>query len=83
MCRIKHLIDKKSLSEFTDMFEYGNASTVNWLISKLKIIKSIIDNGHFVSIEGDDIITLKTHEDLKIWISKLFDEVSIEEVYKT
>jgi hypothetical protein len=38
-------IDESTLNEFIGMFDYGAASTINWLISKLKILKSIIDTG--------------------------------------
>lgn len=75
-------IDKNALTEFFGMFDYGAASTINWLVSKLKILKSIIDTGNSVTIEEDPVLILNTQEDLKNWIKTRFDESLVEDVYK-
>lgn len=74
-------LNKQDLSEFIGMFDYGAASTINWLISKLKVIKSIIDKGNSVTIEEEPVIILKNQDDLKNWIKSRFDEILIEDVY--
>lgn len=75
-------IDKNILNEFIGMFDYGAASTINWLVSKLKILKSIIDTGSSVTIEEEPVLILNTQEDLKNWIKNRFDENLIDDVYK-
>ncbi|MFN3772628.1 hypothetical protein [Cloacibacterium normanense] len=75
-------IDKKKLNVFIDWFEEGSASTVGFLIRKLKLIKSIIQNGNSVTIEQQPVLILNTQEDLKNWIKNRFDERLIEDVYK-
>ena len=47
------------------MFDYGAVFTINWLISKLKILKSIIENGNPVTMEEDSVLLLNIQEDLK------------------
>lgn len=74
-------IDKENLDEFIGMFDYGAASTINWLVSKLKILKAIIDGGNEVTIEEDTVLILKTNDDLKNWIKNRFDESLIEDVF--
>lgn len=75
-------LNKKDLNEFIGMFDYGAASTTNWLVSKLKLIKSIIDKGNSVTIEEEPVIILKNQDDLKNWIKSRFDEILIEDVYE-
>jgi len=75
-------INKERLNIFIDWFEEGSASTVGFLIRKLKLIKSIIDSGSSVTIEEEPVLILNTQEDLKNWIKKRFDESLIEDVYK-
>lgn len=75
-------INKEKLNVFIDWFEEGSASTVGFLIRKLKLIKSIIQNGNSVTIEQQPVLILNTQEDLKNWIKKTFDESLIEDVYK-
>jgi hypothetical protein len=75
-------INKERLKVFIDWFDYGAASTFNFLIGRLQLIKSIIDNGSSVTIEEEPILILKTQEDLKNWIKNRFDESLIEDVYK-
>lgn len=75
-------INKERLNIFIDWFEEGSASTVGFLIRKLKLIKSIIDSGSSVTIEEEPFLILNTQEDLKNWIKKRFDESLIEDVYK-
>ncbi|HEX8577040.1 MAG TPA: hypothetical protein VF677_12170 [Flavobacterium sp.] len=75
-------IDKEILNKFIGMFDYGAASTLNWLIAKLKIIKSIINEKSSVTIEEDPVLILSTQEDLKNWIKGRFDESLIEDVFE-
>lgn len=75
-------INSSVLVEFNGMYEYGAASTINWLISKLKLIRFVLDKQEEVTIEEDPIIILKTHDDLKNWIAIRFDESIIEDVYR-
>lgn len=76
------IINKERLNIFIDWFEEGSASTVGFLIRKLKLIKSIIDSGSSVTIEEEPVLILNTQDDLKNWIKKRFDESLIEDVYK-
>lgn len=75
-------INKERLKVFIDWFNYGAASTIGFLVRKLKLIKSIIDTGSSVTIEEEPVLILKTQEDLKNWIKNRFDESLIEDVYK-
>lgn len=75
-------INKERLKVFIDWFNYGAASTIGFLIRKLKLIKSIIEDGNPVTIEEEPVLVLNTQEDLKNWIKERFDESLIEDVYK-
>jgi hypothetical protein len=79
---LNKIINKDYLKAFNYWFDYGAASTVGFLIRKLKLIKSILDNGSSITIEEDPILILNTQEDLKNWIKNRFDESLIEDVYK-
>lgn len=76
-------INKQRLNVFIDWFEEGAASTINFLVARLKLIKSIIDSGNSVTIEENPILILRSNEDLKKWIKKRFDESLIEDVYES
>ncbi|HEX8577039.1 MAG TPA: hypothetical protein VF677_12165 [Flavobacterium sp.] len=75
-------IDKDRLNILIDWFEYGAASTFNFLIGRLRLIKSIIDTGNPVKIYEDPVLILSTQEDLKNWIKSRFDESLIEDVFE-
>jgi hypothetical protein len=80
---LNRLIDKDYLKTFIYWFDYESASTINFLIRKLKLIKSIINSGNSVTIEENPILILKSHDDLKKWIKERFDESLIEDVYES
>lgn len=74
-------IDKDSVRAFNYWFDYGAASTIGFLIRRLKLIKSIIEDGNSVTIEEEPVIILKNQGDFKNWIKSRFDEILIEDVY--
>lgn len=86
--KIENLIkDEKKISAnylnvYIDWFEDCSASTIGFLVRKLKLIKSIIEEGNPVTIEEEPVLILNTQEDLKNWIKNRFDESLLEDVYK-
>ncbi|WP_395043867.1 hypothetical protein [Flavobacterium sp.] len=74
-------INKERLKVFVDWFEDCSASTINFLVGRLQIIKSIIESGNHVTIEEEPVLILSTQDDLKKWIKGRFDESLIEDVY--
>jgi hypothetical protein len=74
-------INQDDINAFDEWFDYGAASTIGFLIRRLKLIKQMLDENNQVTIEDNPILVLSTHEDLKNWIRLKFDEALIEKVY--
>lgn len=76
-------INQDDLNAFNEWFDYGAASTVGFLIRRLKLIKQILDENNEVIIEENPKLVLSTHDDLKEWIKLKFDVALIEKVYSS
>jgi hypothetical protein len=76
------IVNSDYLKSFVNAYNYDAASTINWLVSKLKLIKSIIENGHPVTIQESSIKVLNTLDDLKVWIKNTFDQDIVNDVFE-
>lgn len=74
-------INQDDINAFDEWFDYGAASTIGFLIRRLKLLKQILDENNKVIIEENPILVLSTHDDLKEWIKLKFDIALIEKVY--
>jgi hypothetical protein len=45
------IIDVSIINQFDEAYNYDAASSINWLISKLRIIKSRLENGDNLTVE--------------------------------
>lgn len=74
-------VNSDYLKSFVNAYNYDAASTINWLVSKLKLIKSIIEDGHPVTIQENPKKVLSTLDDLKVWIKITFDQDLVNHVF--
>lgn len=50
--RSSGLVDSQLLASFDEAYNYDAASTMNWLIAKLKILKDAVGRGGAVQVES-------------------------------
>jgi len=73
----KSVITFEIIKAFTEAYNYDAATSINWLISKIKIIKQRIDNGEILEVEENiekNIVLLNKYT-FPIWITNKYPEV--------
>ena len=75
-----------SLEQFTllqDAFESDSASSIQWLNSKLKLIRSHIDGKNSIKLNNsNEEIKIENQLDFMKWIEGNFNKFICDEVYK-
>jgi hypothetical protein len=73
----KNTIPFEIIKSFTEAYDYNAATSINWLISKIKIIKARIDNGDILEAENniEKVIFLLNKETFPTWIKNKYPEV--------
>jgi hypothetical protein len=73
------VISKELVSRLYDAYSYGQATSVCWVIGKLKILKNRIDNSEVLELEGDDFLDcLKFQKWVKSVFSNIYQDIFIE-----
>lgn len=73
-------ISKEMLVNMHYAKEYDAASTVQWLIQRLKLVKSLIMNNESVVVEAEPEIHLYALKDFEIWVRNSFDDFVADKV---
>jgi hypothetical protein len=63
-----------TLQRFFSAYDYGAASSISWLIVKLKLAQSSLINKS-ITIEADPPFILQNEDDLKHWISQYLPDI--------
>lgn len=74
--RSSGLVDSQLLASFDEAYNYGAASTMNWLIAKLKILKDTVGHGGTVHIESSRRISDVAV--LSVWIRERYPDIADE-----
>ncbi len=72
--RSSGIIDSQVLASFDEAYNYDAASTMNWLIAKLKILKDVIGQGGIIQLESSRKILNKT--ELDAWIYERYPDIA-------
>ncbi len=71
--RSSGLVDSHLLASFDEAYNYDSASTLNWLIAKLKILKDIVAHGGTVQVESDKRIS--DVAGMKAWFRERYPDI--------
>ncbi len=66
------VVDDDMLKTLIHSYEYDSASTVNWLVERLILLKKVLLENKEIQIRSNHAIVIKTQEDLEVWISEKF-----------
>lgn len=72
--RSSGFVDSKLLASFNEAYNYDAASTINWLIAKLKILKDVVMHGGTVQVESSKRIS--DVAGLNAWLREHFPDVA-------
>jgi hypothetical protein len=70
------LVDRQLLASFDEAYNYDAASTMNWLIARLKILKEAVGHGRIVQVESSKRIS-----DIKgfnVWVRERYPDIADE-----
>jgi uncharacterized UBP type Zn finger protein len=68
------LVDSQLLAAFDEAYNYDAASTMNWLLAKLKILKEIVGHGKTVQVESSKRIS--NVEELNVWVCERYPDIA-------
>ena len=71
-------VSRKVFDKFIEAYEYDAASTINWLISKLKILIEELESGRTIYIKYPENKLINSFSELIEWLSSHFDEFLLE-----
>ncbi|MBP9127937.1 MAG: hypothetical protein KBG07_04135 [Elusimicrobia bacterium] len=68
------LVDSELLASFDEAYNYAAASTMNWLIAKLKILKEVVGHGKTIGIESSRRIS--DVKELNAWVCERYPDIA-------
>lgn len=70
------IITKEMLNDFDSAYGYAAATSVSWLISKLKILKDVLkDNNAIKIIDNTNVTVLKIEMEFDNWIKDRYKNI--------
>ena len=72
--RSSGLVDSQLLRSFDEAYNYDAASTMNWLIAKLKILKEIVAHGRTIHVESSNQVL--DVAGLDVWLRQRYPDIA-------
>ncbi|MBK8869825.1 MAG: hypothetical protein IPN19_01955 [Elusimicrobia bacterium] len=72
--RSSGIVDSQLLASFDEAYNYEAASTINWLIAKLQILKDVLVHAGTLKIESFKQIS--DVEEFKAWLRERYPDIA-------
>lgn len=74
-----HLLTTDMVTKLDEAYAYDAASSMNWIIAKLKLVQEVINRSSIVSVETKTgVMFLNNESDFQAWVLSTYTDISSE-----